>query len=96
VIERSEARARVAEYLSRADPPWADRPPVEILDAHTLERPWGWVFFWRVPGHAVAGNAPFLVTRAGGTLRPLGTAHPTEWYVANFERTGDPFREAAG
>ena len=69
-----------------------------ISDDLTIEGDFGWVFFWtslkhRQTGelkHALLGNAPFLVSRKDGTLHETGTAHPTEHYIENFKRHGDP------
>jgi hypothetical protein len=64
-----------------------------LLDAQTLARPFGWVFFYDSAAHqrsheigdAIAGNAP-LVVRRDGTLHLTGTALPIEHYLAAFER----------
>jgi hypothetical protein len=85
----------VEAFINRPDPYWPDRPPLVIHDESTLERPYGWVFFWAVPGVLVAGNSPILVTKADGVLHPLGSALPVEEYLARFERTGDPHSDQA-
>jgi hypothetical protein len=95
MISRDAARAKVEAFVNTPDPYWPDRPRVVVRDDVTLERPYGWVFFFDVPGRVVAGNAPVLVTREDGELRVLGTALPVETYLARFERSGDPHREAA-
>jgi hypothetical protein len=69
-----------------------------VVEPATIERPWGWAFFytsrlWRETGdlrHAIAGNAPLLIERQTGKLHVTGTAHPIEHYIAAFERCGDP------
>lgn len=68
-----------------------------ILDEATRETPYGWVFFYqsarylqtREVSDALAGNAPVLVTK-GGAVHVLGTAEPTDAYLARFEKTGTP------
>jgi len=65
-----------------------------LLDRHTMERNFGWVFFYDSKLHvetgdfqyAVAGNAPIVVTKADGALHVTGTAHPVEHYLKEFER----------
>ena len=94
-VDHASARALAEEFVNGPNPSWPDRPPVVIDDALTIERESGWVFFHGVPGVVVAGNAPVLVTRADGVVRPLGTAEPVDAYLARFERSGDPHREAA-
>lgn len=72
-----------------------------ILDELTIDRAWGWVFFytsrtWHETGdfrYAVAGNAPILVERETGLLRITGTARPIGEYIETYERTGDPHGE---
>jgi hypothetical protein len=67
-----------------------------ILDDHTIERSFGWIFFytsrlWHETGrleYAVAGNAPLLVDRVTGELHETGTAHPIETYIRAYEQTG--------
>lgn len=98
MITREEAKARVAEELSD----WHDGATTDdtliILDDATIEKPWGWVFFYTSRRfhetgdvrYALAGNAPYLVERATGRVLATGTAYPTADYIANYERTGDP------
>jgi len=92
-ISRDIARTRVEAWINRPDPDWPDRPRVEVLDEHTIERPYGWVFFYHVPGEAIPGNAPILITRNDGRLWALDTAYPVEHYLACFEKNGDPRRD---
>lgn len=51
---------------------------VMILDGHTVERSWGWVFFWDLVEEAeemdrVYGNAPIFVDRTTGEVAVYGT-----------------------
>ena len=70
----------------------------ELIISNALEKPWGWVFFYnskrfletRDDRHAIAGNGPFLIERETGRLFETGTARPLEYYIANYERTGNP------
>lgn len=93
-----EARQRVGSHLGQPDclPPgdeWV------VIDKATVEKPWGWVFFytskrWQDTGeiqYAVAGNAPLIVERKEGHILPTGTAHAIEHYMANYERCGNPY-----
>lgn len=73
-----------------------------ILDQHTIEKPWGWVFFYDSRKHyesgdhrdLIAGNAPYIVNRFDGSLHDTGTAEKTEYYIQNYEDTGDAHIEA--
>jgi len=68
-----------------------------VADEFTIERPWGWLFCrssrrfleTRDLRDAIAGNAPVLVEKESGRIRPTGT-RPAQFYIDNFERTGDP------
>lgn len=72
-----------------------------ILDAQTIEKDWGWVFFytsrlWHETGdigYAIAGNAPFIVERDSGRVLALGTAGSLKHYLDRYERYGDPHFE---
>lgn len=63
-----------------------------ILDERTVERSWGWVFFYTTRGwrdgdlrYAVGGNPPIIVNRLDGTLRDTGTARPIDHYISEYE-----------
>jgi hypothetical protein len=66
---------------------------LEILDSETLEKEWGWVFFYDSADHirtgddkyAICGNAPFIVNRTSGELVATGTAWPIEKYIEDYE-----------
>jgi hypothetical protein len=63
-----------------------------LLDSCTIERSFGWVFFYNSKRHvetgditaALAGNAPIVVTKADGRIHVTGTAHPLEHYLSAF------------
>ena len=99
-VDRATARALAEAHIRRPNPyprPGSPLPEeLAIRDELTEEHSCGWVFFYdwrpdlpqrRDPHQALAGNAPILVTRTG-EVHVTGTAHPVEWYLANFERTG--------
>ena len=95
MIDHSAARSLVLGQLGRMQVASPDDGWV-ILDDHTIERHWGWVFFYdsrkyRETGgvqFAVAGNAPFFVRRENGAVFVAGTAYPLEVYIDDFERGG--------
>jgi hypothetical protein len=90
MVDHAAARALVMAQLGA--PPSLDDEWV-ILDEYTVERPWGWVFFYdsrryqetRDLRFAVAGNAPYFVRRADGAIFVAGTAFPVEHYIERFE-----------
>jgi hypothetical protein len=91
VLSRGEAQALVEKALAN--------PEFVILADQTIERPWGWVFFYQSKRYlstgdhadALAGNAPYLVNKHTGAVIVTGTGEPVEDYIANYERTGDPY-----
>ena len=98
MITREQARELVAKQVC-GRPDWL--PPddeIIIIDEATIEKPWGWVFFfsskqWMETNdtkYAIAGNAPIIVEKETGRLITTGTARETEYYIENYERTGNP------
>jgi hypothetical protein len=73
-----------------------DTPVFEpaIVPAETIERPWGWVFFWNTRlyaetgdlEHAMRGTAPVCVNRADGKATPVEPLHPIERAIRRYER----------
>lgn len=65
-----------------------------LLDSQTVERPYGWVFFYNSRRfvetgnvlYALAGNGPLLVCD-DGSITVLGTAHPLDVELRTFEKT---------
>ena len=100
MLDMEAARNLALAHISQS---WTipDSHPV-ILDEATIEREFGWVFFYDSSRHvetgmisdAIAGNAPIIVNKHDGTLHFTGTASPISYYIEDYERTGDPyFRE---
>lgn len=64
-----------------------------LLSNSTIERNFGWVFFYDSKEHArtgefqymLAGNAPFIVMKSDGSVEVTGTALPVESYLERFE-----------
>lgn len=101
MMTRVKARQRVVEYLDqmmKSD----ESLDLEILDDLTKEISYGWAFFYQskgfveegIQGEALVGNAPLLIDSRDGSLRSTGTACSVEYYIQNFEDTGDPHIEA--
>jgi hypothetical protein len=98
MITKEKARQLVVESVCGGVDWLPDDDELILLDEQTLEKPWGWVFFYtskkwhetRDVRYAIAGNAPILVERRTSKLITTGTAMPTEHYIENYERTGSP------
>ena len=93
---REDARALVEQYLAEQD--LTVDVDVVLLDDATIERPWGWVFFYESrqfvesgdSDEFLLGNVPLIVERGSGRLILTGSAESIEFYVENYEATGDP------
>ena len=95
MLSRDEARALVVAEVSR--PPKYPSPgaatDLVVVDEDTIEKDWGWVFFYtsqryletRNITEAIAGNPPYIVNRHTGEVRVTGTGQPTEHYIAQYE-----------
>ena len=64
-----------------------------VLEQMTIEKPWGWVFFYQSKAFVktgdfremLGGNAPIIVNRNTGALTHTGTAHEVEYYIKEYE-----------
>jgi len=96
MLTREKARALVVAELERPAKYSYPSDPTDlvIVDEATIEKVWGWVFFYdserylktREIGFALVGNAPYIVNRDTGAVRVTGTAQPIEYYIAEYER----------
>ena len=88
----SEAQAIVENAMSALMP---DDEEWVIVDDYTIEKPWGWVFFYNSreyvstgdPQYQLIGNAPYIVNKATGELADTGTAEDIEVYISRYEAT---------
>jgi len=77
-----------------------ENPNIElvILENQTQEYDFGWVFFYNSKKYvesgdfrdALVGNAPLIVDRKSGQIHITGTAHDIDFYINNYQKTGDP------
>jgi Immunity protein 35 len=69
-----------------------------IVESRTVERPFGWVFFYEAgsapkagdpaaPAAAIPGAGPLVVLRAGGGTAFLSTSVPPDKAIAEYEKT---------
>ena len=92
-ITRQQAQEIIEQRLAGSN------PPVLIMPETTIEKDWGWVFFYNSKEYLegrdddgwLCGNAPYIVERSTGMVHETGTADPIEFYIDNFEATGDPY-----
>mgnify|MGYP001581233356 CR=1 FL=1 len=94
MISKVDAETRVLEKLNEPDPYAPDSPRRALLNNETIERPWGWVFFYESAHFLetgrfedrLAGNAPCLFNRFTGEIAWAGTAHPIGHYIEQYEQ----------
>jgi Immunity protein 35 len=92
MLTKAEALALVSAKLSEISPP---DDPVAIVDAHTIEKPFGWVFFYNSKRffetgnflYLLFGNGPVIVNRYTGSVEFFGTGWPELEIVDEYERT---------
>jgi hypothetical protein len=90
-LTKVEAEQRALSYLRSLEPEVGCE--LVLLNDDTMEKAFGWVFFYDSKRHAetgdfrdaLAGNAPIVVTKANGQVHETGTAFPLEHYLKRFE-----------
>ena len=91
MISPTQARRIVRDYLDQLERDTGEE--LEVVDAETIEKPFGWVFVYNSRAYLrtgefsdrLAGNAPLIVDRETGKLHVTGTAKPVEDYIAEYE-----------
>ena len=93
MLTLDDAKQLVLAELQRSNGLRTGPEELVIVDDHTIERSWGWVFFYTSRGwldgnerYALGGNAPLIVDRTDGSLHVTGTAEPIEHYIRNYEK----------
>ena len=90
MLDRAAAKALVSKQLmerSPADDLWV------VVDENTIERPFGWVFFYNSEKflasgetmYRLAGNGPVIVNKRTGAIEFFGSLQTVEVVVANYE-----------
>ncbi len=86
MIDRSQAEQRARQKLAEYGEHGVE---CVLLDEHTLEEPFGWVFFYQSAAYLrsgetsdrLAGNSPLVVLRDTGEIRTTGTGYPLDHYL---------------
>src|SRR5688572_834819 len=92
MIEKDAAMDLALAHLAKLVP--ADDKEIVLLENQTIERPFGWVFFYDTKAYveggdfrdALLGNAPLIVDRHDGSVHETGTGEPVEFYISQYER----------
>lgn len=91
MLDRATATTLVTQHINADYHVPGDE--LVVLDEETLEKDYGWVFFYTSRQYLetgdfqymLGGNGPLIVDRFDGSLTELGTALPTEDYIAQYE-----------
>ena len=83
-----EAQALANQYLLDQD----FDVELALLDDKTLEKEFGWIFFYTTKRYLetgdfrdmVGGNAPFIIDKETRVLTETGTAHDIDYYVEEY------------
>lgn len=93
MLTREKAREAIESKINEPDPYWQDKPKLLVVDDQTIEKEWGWVFFYNSIDYlksgeitdALAGNAPYIVNKITGEILATGTAYDIEHYIKEYE-----------
>lgn len=91
MITKIEAESLAQEQLRKMEKPDL---PFAINDSKTLERPFGWVFFYnskkfietRDIRYQLAGNGPIVVNKHSRAVTVLGTNKPVQALIEEYEK----------
>ena len=94
MIDKEAARKIALDFLAKKKR--ADGPELVLQEEKTLERPFGWVFFYEAKRFLetrnvmdrLIGNSPLIVDRNDGAVHVTGTRRPIEFYLDAYEKTG--------
>lgn len=93
MLTREEARQLVYARINAEDPYTDQAVELAIIDSETIEKEYGWVYFYQTTEYlktgdivdGLVGNAPYIVNKYTGELIETGTANPVEDYIAEYE-----------
>ena len=93
VLTLEEAKQLVYTRINVQDPHTEQAVELAIIDDETIEKEYGWVFFYQAREYlktgdildALVGNAPYIVNKYTGELIETGTANPVDDYIAEYE-----------
>ena len=91
MIDQTTALAIARNYVQSLK--WPGIEEMVLYESATIERPFGWVFFYNSKsfidtgniGDDAVGNAPIIVDRRDGSVHVTGTAAPLERYLDRYQ-----------
>jgi len=85
MISEQEAESLVENYCSKSELPVGDEWIIVTKD--TIRKDWGWVYFYTSKKWMDTGDLQYAI--AGNAL-VAGTAYSIDYYIQNYETTGNP------
>lgn len=93
MFTRDKAREIIESKINNPDPYWQEKPKLIVADKQTIEKEWGWVFFYGTSEYlesgnfdeGLVGNAPYIVNKNTGEIIETGTAYDIEHYIKEYE-----------
>ena len=93
MLTREKAKEAIERKINEPDPYNQDNPKLVVDDGQTIEKDWGWVFFYNSIDFlksgdfidALVGNAPYIVNKNTGEILETGTAYDIEYYIEKYE-----------
>ena len=94
MLTKDEAKQIVDARINEEDPYAVKKVALAIIDDETIEKEYGWVFFYETKEYlktgdlldTLVGNAPYIVNKYTGEVIETGTAYPIEDYIAEYEK----------
>src|ERR1700691_5858897 len=91
MLTKTEALEIVSEKLAQMG---SSADPFVVVDKSTIEKPFGWIFFYNSKRfvetgesrYRLAGNGPVIVNKHNGWVEFFGSAKPPQEIVAEYER----------
>lgn len=91
MISKIEAQKVVLSFLNKNVRNKEEE--LSIIESLTIEKPYGWVFFYQskkfndtgIEDYMIFGTGPIIVTKDDGKMFTFGSARPSDQYILDFE-----------
>jgi hypothetical protein len=91
MLRKSEALELVSKQLEEKSP---ENVQYVVVEESTIEKPWGWVFFYQskkyletgIFMHRLAGNGPVFVNKMTGEFEFFGSLPSLDVILSDYEK----------